>query len=358
MADWAAPLWFDRLAGLAWRLIVIMIAAGMIVALIIGLGSIVLPMVFGLLFAGMLNPIAAALRRTGVSRTLSALLAILVLVGFVVAVGYVSVRAIVDQWEQISAGITAGVNELVEVGVDMGIDESTAQELADDASSWTSDVRELLLNGAISVLPFIGALIATLFLSIFVAFFFLKDGPVMWHWIVTRVSTGAGVFDDIGRGVWKTVSSFMLGQTIIAAIDAGLIWIGALVIGVPNASAVLMLTFLGAFIPYIGAFVAGLVAVLLALSEGGLGMGVAMLVVVVAVQVIEGNVLQPWIQGRAVRLHPLVVALAVVAGGAIAGFLGILLAVPVCAAAVVTVSELRDAGLFGTAAAQDEPLEA
>ena len=115
----------------------------------------------------------------------------------------------------------------------------------------------------------------------------------------------------------------------------------------PHVGAILLLTFLGAFVPYIGAFLAGAFAVLLAVSDGGVSRGVAMLVVVIAVQFLEGNVLQPWIQGRAVRLHPLVVALSVVAGGALAGFLGIFLAVPVTASAFVALDELRKAGILG-----------
>ena len=108
-----------------------------------------------------------------------------------------------------------------------------------------------------------------------------------------------------------------------------------------------MITFFGAFIPYIGALVAGFVAVMLAVADGGIGKGVAMLSVVILVQLIEGNVLQPWIQGRAVKLHPLVVALSVAAGGALAGFLGVFLAVPVTAAGFVALSELRAAGVLG-----------
>jgi predicted PurR-regulated permease PerM len=345
---WSPPLWFDRLAGLAWRIVVILIALTMAVGLLLGLSSIVLPVVLGLLFAGMLHPIAIALRRAGANRSLSALGAIGVLVAFVGLVTYVSIRAIADQWGEISTDLRSGVQTLVDTAVDMGVERPVAEQTAADASDWTTTIQETLISGAISLLPVIGALIATLLLSVFVAFFFLKDGPVMWRWIVSRISGDSGVFDDIGQGVWKTVSSFMLGQTCIAAIDAAFIGLGAFLLGVPNASAILMLTFLGAFVPYIGAFVTGLVAVLLALGDGGLSTGLAMLAVVLAVQVIEGNVLQPWIQGRAVRLHPLVVALAVVAGGALAGFLGILLAVPVCAAAVVTLGELREAGLIGT----------
>ena len=96
----------------------------------------------------------------------------------------------------------------------------------------------------------------------------------------------------------------MLGQTVIAAIDAVVIGLGAVVLGVPNSSAIFMLTFLGAFVPYIGAFITGLVAVLLAIADGGIDKGLLMLAIVIVVQIVEGNVLQPWIQGRAVQAAP------------------------------------------------------
>src|SRR5262249_38168219 len=163
---------------------------------------------------------------------------------------------------------------------------------------------------------------------VLVAFFFIKDGAAMWRWTVQLTAGSGPLVDRIGRRVWRTVSGYILGQTAIAAIDASLIALAALVLGVPHAGAVAMLTFLGAYVPYIGALLAGAFAVLLAVADGGVPRGVAMLVAVIAVQAFEGNVLQPWIQGRAVRLHPLVVALSVVAGGALAGFLGIFLAVP------------------------------
>lgn len=348
MNSWTAPLWFDRLSGVAWRLLVIALALTMFAALIIGLGVIVLPIVLGLLFASALRPIAAGLGRIGANKVLSSAGAVLVLIGFVGTVAYVSIRAIADQWDEIRAALSSGVHTLVDGAVDIGIDRPVADGTADTLSQATSSGSRLLVNGWIDVLPYVATLVATLLLSIFVAFFFLKDGPLMWRWIVSHLSDDSEVLDGVGRGVWTTVSSFMLGQTVIAAIDAVFIGLGALVLGVPNSSAILMLTFLGAFVPYIGAFVTGLVAVLLAVADGGIGRGLAMLAVVLVVQVVEGNVLQPWIQGRAVRLHPLVVALAVTAGGALAGFLGILLAVPVCAATVVTMGQLRDAGLVGT----------
>jgi predicted PurR-regulated permease PerM len=182
-----------------------------------------------------------------------------------------------------------------------------------------------------------------------VAFFFMKDGAWMWRRIVAFGAGSGPLVDQIGQRIWRTISGYILGQAAIATIDATLISLGALLLGVPHVGAIAVVTFLGAFVPYIGAFLAGTFAVLLAIAEGGISRGAVMLVVVIAVQVFEGNVLQPWIQGRAVHLHPLVVALCVVAGGALAGFLGIFLAVPVTASLVVTLDELRTAGLLGQA---------
>ena len=348
MNSWVPPLWFDRLSAVAWRLLVIAMALTMFVALIIGLGVIVLPIVLGLLFATALRPIATGLGRIGANKVLSSAGAVLVLVGFVGTVAYVSIRAIADQWDEIRAALTRGVETLVDAAVDIGIERPVAEDTASTLSQAAASSSSLLVNGWISILPYVATFVATLVLSIFVAFFFLKDGPLMWNWVVSHLSDDSEVLDRVGHGVWTTVSSFMLGQTVIAAIDAVFIGLGAVILGVPNSSAIFMLTFLGAFVPYIGAFITGMVAVLLAIADGGIGKGLAMLAIVIVVQIVEGNVLQPWIQGRAVRLHPLVVALAVTAGGALAGFLGILLAVPVCAATVVTMGQLRDAGLVGS----------
>jgi predicted PurR-regulated permease PerM len=171
----------------------------------------------------------------------------------------------------------------------------------------------------------------------------------MWRWILGRMGESAELTDRVGRRAWGALTGFIIGQTAIAAADASMITVGALILGVPNTGAVFMLTFIGAYIPFIGAFLSGLLAVLLALGDCGLQGGIIMLAIVVAVQVVEGNVLQPWIQGKAVSLHPLVIALAVAAGGALAGFLGVFLSVPITAAGFVMLSELRQAGILGPA---------
>ena len=223
----------------------------------------------------------------------------------------------------------------------------TADEIADDVTVGVKTAIDWIVLGVTHVLPVVAGIATTLVLGLLVAFFFLKDGASMWRWTIQLASGSSELVDRIGQRIWRTISGYIVGQATIAAIDATLISIGALIIGVPHVGAILLLTFLGSFVPYIGAFLAGGVAVLLAISDGGLTRGLAMLIVVLAVQFVEGNVLQPWIQGRAVQLHPLVVALSVVAGGALAGFLGIFLAVPVAASAFVALDELRKAGLLG-----------
>lgn len=344
---WEAPLWYDRLAGIAWRGIAIVVALAIFVALLIGLSVIIVPVLLGLLFAAGLNPLVTWLRRRRVPGSVAALMATLLLVGALVFVVWLTVEAVIDQWDEIEALIDEGQVALVGAATDNGVDPNTAAEAQSDVSGLVGAVTDALLGGLLRLVPTVAGIIASIVLSLFVAFFFLKDGPAMWRWLVERVGETRPLAERIGTGVWKALSGFILGQTAIAAIDATLIGLGALLLGVPEPMAIFMLTLFGAYIPYIGAFLSGMVAVLLALGDSGVSGGLAMLAVVLGVQVFEGNVLQPWIQGKAVRLHPLVIALAVTAGGAIAGFLGVLLAVPLTAAGFAMLVELRAAGIVG-----------
>ena len=262
-------------------------------------------------------------------------------------VAWTTIQAVADQWDSITVDLDIGVDRLVDTAEDAGVEPTTADDVADDVKVGVTTVVDWIVLGVTHVLPVVASIATTIVLGLLVAFFFLKDGAYMWHWTVQLASGSAELVDRIGQRIWRTISGYILGQAAIAAIDATLISLGALILGVPHVGAIFLLTFLGAFVPYIGAFLAGAFAMLLAVSEGGVTTGAAMLIVVIAVQFFEGNVLQPWIQGRAVRLHPLVVALSVVAGGALAGFLGIFLAVPVTASAFVALDELQKAGLLG-----------
>ena len=351
MSSWIAPIWFDRLGGVAWRLVAIIVALTLIVSGTVALSSIIVPVILGTLFACGLNPLAVRLRKRGMRDGLAAAVCMLGLIAVVLAIVWMTVATVVDEWNQITRVIDEGRQTLEDATADAGLDSTTSGDLSDELSRIVPGVIKPLLQGIVAVVPTVASIAGSLLLSFVAGFFFLKDGRQMWRWFTSRLVTmgGSGLVDGIGRRVWVELSGFIRGQTIIALIDATGILLGALILGVPEPAAIFMLTLLGAYIPYIGAFLSGLVAVLLAVGDSGIPTGIAMLAIVLAVQILEGNVLQPWIQGRSVRLHPLVIALSVPAGGAIAGFLGVLLAVPVTAAGVVTFSELRRAGVIGEA---------
>jgi predicted PurR-regulated permease PerM len=344
---WQPPMWYDRLGGIAWRAIAIVVFVGIIVFGLIAFSVVILPVLLGLLFTCALQPVSQSLERRRVPHSLAAALAVLVLLALMVAVVWLTVNAVVDQWPEIEALIEEGRATLVDAADDVGLELDAAATLDDHVGEAVGTVVGTLLGGLFGLVPTVAGIITTLVLSLFVTFFFIKDGVAMWRWVVSRTGDERGLVERIGWRVWTSLTGYVLGQSAIAAVDAALIAAGALILGVPEAGAILVITFFGAFVPYIGATVAGFVAVILAVSDGGVGRGLVMLAVVLGVQVLEGNVLQPWIQGRAVRLHPMIIALSVVAGGALAGFLGVLLAVPIAAAVVVALSELRAAGVVG-----------
>ncbi len=347
MSRWDPPLWIDRLGGVSWRFLALVAAGAVVVAGILSFSSVILPIVLGLLFTCALQPLAEWLRGRGVSNVLAAVACLLVLSVALLGVVWLTIDAVVDQWPEITALLDEGRAVLTDTADDAGIGSDTAEDIAVDVTESVTSAVELLLRGVVTILPTVAGIVTAVLLSLLVMFFFVKDGGLIWRWIVARIDTTDGLVERIGGRVWHSLSGYILGQTAIAAADASLITLGALVLGVPNAAAIFIITFFGAYVPYIGATVAGFVAVLMAIGEGGLERGAAMLAVVIAVQLLEGNVLQPWIQGRAVRLHPLVIALSITAGGALAGFLGVFLAVPITAAGVVTLSELRAAGVIG-----------
>lgn len=347
MTGWVAPRWFDRLGGVAWRLLVIGLVLIMAVAGLVALSSIIVPIMLGLLFACGLHPMSDRLRRVHAPRGLAAGLPVLALLAALGLIGWLTISTVVDQWDDITRLMDQGRATIEQELGHVGIDGTTAEATVDEASEVTGSAVRTVLEGVVHVIPTVTALVASLVLSCIAAFFFARDGGTIWRWLVVRAGSTGELVDRIGQRAWTTLSGFVRGQAVIALIDATGIAVCAFLLGVPQPAAIFLLTFLGAFIPFIGAFLSGLVAVLLALGDSGLGTGLAMLAVVLAVQLIEGNVLQPWIQGRAVTLHPLVIALSVTAGGAVAGFLGVLLAVPVVACATVVLSELRTAGYLG-----------
>ena len=175
-------------------------------------------------------------------------------------------------------------------------------------------------------------IVAGFVLAVAMLYFILRDGEALWAWILQRFSPEVRpAIDRAGGRAWDVLGGFVRGTAQVATIDAVLIGIGLWLLDVPLAFALAVLVFMGSFVPYVGAFFSGLVAVLVAFADGGWELALAVLALVLLVQFIEGTFLQPMIQSRSVHLHPAVVLLAVTAGGSLFGIAGAYLAVPVTA---------------------------
>lgn len=219
------------------------------------------------------------------------------------------------------------------------------EDLADNAKNLVEKFGASAAGGLLSGISLVGSLVATSVLALLLTFFFLRDSDRAVNLAHSVAPRGTGdLVEAMGRRAFEAVEGFMRGTTFIALIDAVCITVGLLILDVPGAVGLGALVFVGAYIPYLGAFLSGAVAVLVALADRGLVIALWALGVVLAVQVLEGHVLQPMIQSRTVQMHPAMIMIALTAGASVAGLLGMLLAVPLCAAAFGVLGELRTSG--------------
>lgn len=212
-----------------------------------------------------------------------------------------------------------------------------------------------ILQGAASGLRLVVHLLATLALTVVVSFFFVKDGHAMGEWFLAQLQPGtASRVQAIGTRAWATLSGYVRGTAINGLVNAILMSLGLVLLGVPLVPAIGVLTFFGGFFPIVGAFVSGAVAALVALVAKGPAAALLVVGLTVVIHHVEGYLVGPFVLGRALRLHPVVVLLALAAGGTVAGVLGAFIAVPVTAVTVAIVDELRrPEGAGGPAAVAD-----
>ncbi|KUN33002.1 hypothetical protein AQJ30_35515 [Streptomyces longwoodensis] len=326
----------------AWCVVVLLVCGvGWVgIRLCVEFRTAVTPVLLALLGTALLRPLHRRLMRVRVPRSLSAGLTCAAVVAVVGGAVYIVVAALVDTGDQIVASLRDAARSLPR-------HFGTADASLDDL---TSHGRELLgkfggtaASGVVSGVSVVGETLAMAVLALLLVFFFLRDSDRAVAALRSLAPNGtADLLEAIARRAFRAVEGFMRGTTLIALIDALCIGVGLLVLDVPGAAGLAALVFVGAYIPYLGAFISGTVAVLVALADRGFVTGLWALGVVLAVQVLEGHVLQPAIQSRTVQMHPAVVLLAIAAGASVAGIVGMLLAVPLTAAAFGMINELRE----------------
>jgi predicted PurR-regulated permease PerM len=332
-------------AAWSWRLIALVAGAYVVIRVLSLVHVIVIPVVVAVLLAALLEPAAGALRRKGLGASIAAGL---VLIGGLVAVfGTVGliIQTFVSEFDDLSAQVRGGLDE-VQGWLAQGPLHLTDQQLSDlieRAQQQLSENQGRLTSGALSTATTVGEVVAGFFLVLFTLFFFLRDGGRIWQFLCRLLPESARVpVARAGHYSWHTLISYVRATVLVAFVDAVGIGIGLFVLDVPLALPLAALVFLGAFIPVVGATISGAVAVLVALVSEGPVKALILLGVVIAVQQLEGHVLQPLIMGRAVALHPLAVILAIAVGIVIAGIVGGLVAVPLLAVVNTAVRYLNE----------------
>jgi predicted PurR-regulated permease PerM len=330
------PWGVDLTAAWAWRFLVIAAAAYLIAKVLGFLMVIVLPVVVAMFIAALVEPVVAWMHRRGVPRGAAAGLMVVVVIGSVVALLTVAGNQVANGAQDLADSVSEGVGQITD-WLKTGPLHASDSQINDYLDRAQEAISNFAKDGEIfSKLSEVGAavghVLAGFFIVLFSTYFFLADGERIWAWFV-RLSPRASrvLVDGSGRVAWVSLTQFVRATVIVAATDAIGVMIVAAVLGLPFVMAIGVLVFLGAFVPMVGAFVAGTVAVLVALVDQGPITALIMLGGVVLVQQIEGHVLQPFLMGRFVSVHPLGVIIAIGVGVVVAGIPGALIAVPLAA---------------------------
>ncbi len=324
-------------ASWAWRLLLVAAAIALFFYIVGKLWVGVLPLILALIVTTVLWPPVAWLRRhrwpAGLGAGVVLLLALAVFVGSLAAIA----PSVVNQGQIIVRQAGQGLRMVHEwlSGPPLNLENEQVDEYVDQATRWLQQQASDIASGVISGVSTAGGVIVTLAMVLVLTFFFLKDGDRFLPWLRRSVGPTAGMHltESLSR-MWVTLGGFIRAQALVSLVDAFFIGLGLLLLGVPMAFALALITFFAGFIPIVGAVTAGALAVLVALVSSGFMTAVWVLVIVLAVQQLEGNVLTPILQSRSMDLHPVVILLAVAAGGTRWGIVGAFLAVPVTATAV------------------------
>jgi predicted PurR-regulated permease PerM len=321
-------------AALSWRLLLIIAAVGVVAWILGQLAPVTVPVGIALLASGLFAPLVERLVRWRVPRGLATMIAIIV--GFAVVGGVFTliISTVLANLPQLQGQLAASldtINNWLQHGP-LRLSQAQLQRLLNDATNTIKGNTSELPTRALSTAAAVGSILTETLLTLFTLIFFLYGGAQVWRFAL-RIIPG-GIRDQVdvaGRRGFASLVAYVRATVAVAVVDASCIGVGIWVVGVPLAAPLAALIFIGAFVPIIGAVIAGVVAVLVALVAKGFLAAVVVVAILVGVMQLEGHVLQPFLLGRAVRLHPLGVVIAIALGVEIAGIIGALLGVPLLA---------------------------
>jgi predicted PurR-regulated permease PerM len=339
----SAPKWL-RDAGLAsWLL------AG-VALLIVGLtwlaattAAIVDPVIVGLIIATVASPAVRWFASHRVPRAAGAALLLLAVVAIVVVIVLLVIGGITSQLDEIKAQANAAAPKVQSWLRDLGLSQNGAKGATDGVGRATSQGAPTLIHGLVNGISSLAAAAIQLSFLGLAIFFFLKDGPGMRDWVERHMGAPKPVASVITGGVMTSLRRYFLGVTLVAAFNGIVVGVAALLLDVPLAGTIAVVTFITAYIPYIGAFVSGAFAVILALGGKGTSTAVIMLLVVILANGLLQNIFQPVAFGATLKLNPLAVLIVTIGAGCLFGMIGMVLAAPLTSAARQISGKLAEA---------------
>jgi putative heme transporter len=342
-----------RIGIWSWSFVGVVAATAIVVTALGAVSEIVLPLVFAAVLAVVFKPVVGKLERRGVKSTLAAGIVVLGLAALMTLVVVATVRGILQQTDQISTSVNAaGANASAELDVD--------KESLDDARAAAEGMEPAITGGFVTKLVSgIDALVGLaggLILGALVMYYLMKDGTSLRRSVVAQISTS--IRDDVDSFIGdacQILRSYGQGRTVMSAVVAAVIGIASLLMGLPIVFTIVVANFIGGYIPYIGAFLGGGLAVIVAWGEGGLGLAAAMLLVVLASNLLLENFVEPRVMGRTLHIHPLIVLVVTALGGFLFGLVGLILAVPFTVIAGNAVARLRAKGFLELVADKAQP---
>ncbi len=339
-AQFSAPTWLRDTGFASWLLVGFVLVIVGLIWLLSETSTIVMPVLLAAVLGAVAGPAVGWLERHRVPRVGGAILVLIALVAIGALILYLVFAGLSDQSASISAKLNQALDKIQVWFADLGANQT--EQAKADVKKAVPKVGSTLLNGISNGISGLSSLVFFLAFAVLSTLFVLKDGPVMHRFIDRHLGVPQPVAHVVTTNIAKSLRSYFLAVTIIAAFNAVLIGGAALILGVPLAGTIAVVTFVGAYVPFVGAWVSGAFAVLIALSTGSTEDAVILAVVALLANGVLQQLIQPFVMGATLSLNPLVVLVVTIGAGALFGMVGLTLAAPLTSAAVHISNDLRE----------------
>ena len=345
-----------RLGVWSWSFVGFVLASIIVVTALAAVSEIVLPMTFAAVLAVVFKPLVGSLQRHKLKPSLGAGLVVLGLLALVAGVVVATVRGVVDQADQIGTTTAAAIGEAADQTDALAIDEDELEA----AKRAIEDAVPMITTGVLAgLVSGIGALVAIaggVILGALIMYYLLKDGTRLRRSLVDLVDPAyRDEVDGFVGDACRILRDYGKGRTVMSGVVAAVVGLAALVLGLPLVFTIAVVNFIGGYIPYIGAFLGGGLAVIVALGDGGLPEAAVMLIVVLVANLALENFVEPKVMGRTLDVHPLVVLVVTALGGLLGGIVGLILAVPAYVIVGNAIGRLRSRGVVDLVAERAQP---